>query len=47
MASSQTESPLRTQAEKADKFKCYQLSVQDPEHEINFFTQVYREANGR
>ncbi|MCP3691230.1 MAG: class I SAM-dependent methyltransferase, partial [Planctomycetaceae bacterium] len=41
------ESPLRTQAEKADKFKCYQLSVQDPEHEINFFTQVYREANGR
>lgn len=34
----------RTQADKADKFVCYQESVQTPEHEIEFFDQAYREA---
>lgn len=32
-----------TLAEKADKFDCYQRSVQSPEHEIEFFEQAYRE----
>lgn len=33
-------------AERADKFMCYQKSVQTPEHEVEFFEQAYREANG-
>lgn len=33
-------------ADKADKFRCYQKSVQCPEHEIDFFLQAYRELNG-
>ncbi len=33
-----------TQAEKADKFRCYQRSVQSPEHEIEFFEQAFRDA---
>ena len=37
----------RTLADKADKFVCYQKSVQTPEHEVEFFQQAYREANGR
>jgi hypothetical protein len=31
-------------AERADKFDCYQRSVQTPEHEVEFFEQAYREA---
>lgn len=34
-------------AEKADKFVCYQESVQSPEHEIELFEQVYRDVNRR
>jgi hypothetical protein len=34
-------------AELADKFDCYQKSVQSPEHEIEFFEQVYKEAYKR
>ena len=34
----------KTLAEKADKFLCYQKSVQSPEHEIEFFEQAYRDA---
>ena len=30
-------------AEKADKFVCYQKSVQSPEHEIEFFEQAYKD----
>ena len=30
-------------ADKADKFKCYQKSVQTPEHEVEFFEQAYRD----
>lgn len=34
-------------ADKADKFRCYQLSVQSPDHEIDFFKQAYKDANGK
>ena len=34
-------------AEKADKFDCYQRSVQAPEHEVEFFEQAFREAYRR
>ena len=37
----------KTLAEKADKFLCYQKSVQSPDHEIEFFEQAYKEAFGR
>lgn len=33
-----------TRADKADKYHCYQESVQSPEHEIEFFEQAYRDA---
>tara|TARA_R110002049_G_scaffold4601_4_gene31802 strand:- start:19825 stop:20658 length:834 start_codon:yes stop_codon:yes gene_type:complete len=33
----------QTMADKADKFKCYQKSVQTPEHEVEFFEQAYRD----
>ncbi|MEM9354007.1 MAG: class I SAM-dependent methyltransferase [Planctomycetota bacterium] len=36
-----------TQADLADKFVCYQESVQSPEHEIEFFEQAFRDAYGR
>lgn len=32
-------------AEKADKFLCYQKSVQNPEHDVDFFVQAYRDVN--
>jgi len=31
-------------AEKADKFVCYQKSVQSPDHEVEFFEQAYKDA---
>lgn len=34
-------------AAKADKFDCYQKSVQEPEHEIDIFDQIYRETFNR
>ncbi len=37
----------RTLAERADKFVCYQKSVQTPEHEVEFFEQAFREAYRR
>ena len=33
-----------TLADKADKFLCYQKSVQSAEHEVDFFEQAYKEA---
>lgn len=36
-----------TLAEKADKFVCYQKSVQSPDNEVEFFEQAYREAFGK
>ena len=35
-----------TMAETADKFDCYQKSVQCPENEVEFFEQAYTEAYG-
>ena len=37
----------QTLADKADKFDCYQQSVQEPEHEIDIFDQAFREAYNR
>jgi len=34
----------RTLAEQADKFTCYQKSVQAPDHEVEFFEQAYRDC---
>ena len=34
-------------ADAADKFKCYQQSVQSPEHEVEFFEQAYKECYRR
>ena len=31
-------------ADTADKFLCYQKSVQSPDHEVDFFQQAYRDA---
>ncbi|MEM8737989.1 MAG: class I SAM-dependent methyltransferase [Planctomycetota bacterium] len=39
--------PQPTQAERADKYVCYQKSVQEPEHEIAFFDQAFKDAFGR
>lgn len=36
-----------TLAERADKFECYQKSVQSPDHEVEFFEQAYQEAYHR
>lgn len=33
-----------TQAQGADKFRCYQKSVQSPDHEVDFFEQAYRDS---
>lgn len=41
-----TKSARKTLAERADKYVCYQKSVQEPEHEIPFFEQAYRDAFG-
>ena len=35
-----------TLAERADKYVCYQKSVQEPEHEIVFFDKAYKDAFG-
>ena len=45
--SSGNKSSKGTQAERADKFRCYQLSVQAADHEVEFFEKAYREAGGR
>ena len=31
-------------ADTADKFRCYQKSVQSPEHEVEFFERAYKDA---
>ncbi len=40
-------SRTRSMADEADRYVLYQMSVQEPEHEIEFFDQVYKDANGR
>jgi hypothetical protein len=37
----------QTKAAQADKYNLYQQAVQDPEHEIEFFEKVYKQAFGR
>ena len=37
----------KTLADKADKYICYQKSVQSPEHEVDFFEQAFKEEFGR
>ena len=44
MGNSKSKKKKKTLADKADKYVCYQESVQSPEHEIDFFEQAYREA---
>ena len=34
-------------ADKADKFRLYEQSVQMPDHEVKFLEQAYRDARGR
>lgn len=36
-----------TLAAQADKYLCYQKSVQSPEHEVDFFEQAFKEEFGR
>lgn len=36
-----------TQADRADKYKLYQHTVQEPSHEVEFFDEVYRQFNKR
>jgi len=36
-----------TTAEQADKYVLYQLSVQEPEHEVEFFDRIYKSEFGR
>ena len=43
MGNSKSKKKKLTLADKADKYHCYQQSVQSPEHEIDFFQQAYRE----
>ena len=40
-------SSKKSLASQADKFQCYQQSVQSPDHEIEFFEQAYRDVFGR
>jgi hypothetical protein len=44
MASSKSKRGKPTMADRADKFHCYQQSVQTPEHEVEFFEQAYRDV---
>lgn len=39
-----TKKVKQTQAEKADKFLCYQKSVQSPDHEVDFFEQAFKDS---
>lgn len=36
-----------TMADVVDKYVLYQLSVQEPEHEVEFFDRIYHERHGR
>ncbi|MGB7345019.1 MAG: hypothetical protein WBD20_12465 [Pirellulaceae bacterium] len=45
MTKSKKKSAKSTMADKADKFKLYEKSVQTPDHEVEFFAQAYRDFN--
>lgn len=47
MANKKNKRKKKTLAEKADKFVCYQKSVQSPEHELEIFDQVFNDAYHR
>lgn len=47
MAGSKSKRNKKTLAEKADRHLCYQKSVQEPDHEVEFFEQAFREAYRR
>ena len=40
-------SKKKTRADKADKYVCYQKSVQSPEHEVEFFDFAFKDFFGR
>ncbi|MCH1440792.1 MAG: hypothetical protein L7W43_14110, partial [Rubripirellula sp.] len=44
--SKKSKSGKPTMASVADRFDCYQKSVQTPDHEVVFFEQAYRDAYG-
>ena len=44
MGKSKSKRGKPTMADRADKFHCYQKSVQTPEHEVEFFEQAYRDV---
>ena len=47
MAKGKTKKGLKGLAAKADKYDCYQQSVQEPELEVEMFVRVFHEAYGR
>ncbi len=47
MGSGNRKKQRKTLADKADKFACYQKSVQSPEHEVEFFEHVFKEIYDR
>lgn len=47
MGNTKTKRGKPSMADRADKFRCYQQSVQTPDHEVEFFEQAYRDAFGR
>lgn len=47
MGKSKSKRSKPTMADQADKFRCYQQSVQTPDHEVEFFEQAYRDVNRR
>ena len=47
MAKKANKRKKKTMAHQADKFICYQKSVQSPEHEIEFFERAYRDCNNK
>jgi len=48
MSKDKTKRPGKpTRASKADKYKLYQKSVQEPDHEVDFLVRAFRTAYGR
>jgi hypothetical protein len=43
MSKSKTKSGKSTMADRADKFKLYEKSVQTPDHEVQFFVKAYQD----
>lgn len=43
MSKTKNKSKGPTLASQADKYRCYQLSVQEPHHEVDFFVQAFKD----